>query len=98
MAHRHLGRLADVREEIVGDGKLRDLLVVERLARFAENLRSSFDKSHVPLLPVPWPWGVPICLDTQCALERVPDGCERRSDIFDGPAFVWARPRRPASH
>ncbi len=47
VAHRDLGRLAHVREEVPRDGELGDLFVVERLARFAEHLRSRFDERHV---------------------------------------------------
>ncbi len=47
MAHRDLGCLADVRQEVLGNGKLRNLFVVKGLARMAEDLRSSFDERHV---------------------------------------------------
>ena len=73
-AHRDLGRLAHVREEVLLDRELRDLLVVERLAGEAENLRGGFGERHV-LLSVRPLFGAPLCRERSRAraLMAAPD-------------------------
>jgi hypothetical protein len=50
VAHRRLGRLADVRQQVLVDRDFGDLFVVKRSTTAAKNFYGCFEKRHVMLL------------------------------------------------
>ena len=53
LPHRHLGILPDVAEQVLADGDLGDVLVMEGLAGAAQHFHRSFGERHVESLQLP---------------------------------------------